>query len=154
MKRRLFFPLLFMVFFSCKNENDTTVVEKVSVSSEDEKRSVEEAIEKMKRVLIDPTEENLNDLIHPDLTYGHSLGKIEDAAEFKRVLLTSENDYKSYESSEEVVQVEGATAWSRHIMDAVVGVGEEDLTPHLNVLTIWVKVDGNWKLFARQAVKI
>jgi hypothetical protein len=39
-------------------------------------------------------------------------------------------------------------------MDAEVVIPTETLNVHLNVLTVWVKVNGEWILYARQAVKV
>lgn len=117
--------------------------------------AVETAVTSLISALIEPTEENLKAISHPDLTYGHSGGKIEDQAAFLEALLTKTNDYKTYETSDQFVKVVGNTAWVRHVMDAEIDiVPTETLNVHLNVLTTWIKVDGKWILFARQAVKV
>ncbi len=150
MKNLLLLFSICLLMFSCNSKSE----DKKEGSATDDLAAVNAAIDQMKNCLLEPTEQNLKELTSPNLTYGHSAGKIEDQAEFIRVLVTGENDYKAFEASEQVIKIEGNTAWVRHIMDATVGVAGEDLKPHLNVLTVWVKSDGKWKLLARQAVKV
>lgn len=150
------FVLTLTFCWACNTSPETS--EQTSDNS-NETDAVNQAVETLRLALIDPTSENLAAIALPELTYGHSTGTIEDYATFSDVLLTGKNDYKNYDISEQVVTVVGQTAWVRHIMDATVGIINEDGTPgevvpHLNVLTVWVNRDGVWKLLARQAVKV
>lgn len=159
MKKVLLVVLATSCFWACQPSSETTNETASSTESIDETAAVNAAVETLRVALIDPTSENLAAIALPELTYGHSTGTIEDYATFSDVLLTGKNDYKNYDISEQVVTVVGQTAWVRHIMDATVGIINEDGTPgevvpHLNVLTVWVKKDGVWKLLARQAVKV
>jgi hypothetical protein len=155
MKKISVFIFLALFASACQTEKEeiiTTVAEAVDPAAE--KTAVEEAMTTLVSALLEPTEENLKAISHPDLTYGHSSGTIEDQAAFMDVLLSGRNDYKTYEISNQDVKVARNTAWIRHIMDAEIVVPTETLNVHLNVLTTWIKVDGKWILFARQAVKI
>jgi hypothetical protein len=155
MKKISVFIFLALFASACQTEKEeiiTTVEEAVDPAVE--VAAVEEAVTTLISALIEPTEENLKAISHPDLTYGHSSGTIEDQAAFMDALLSGRNDYKTYEASNQEVKVAGNTAWIRHIMDAEIVVPTETLNVHLNVLTTWIKVDGKWILFARQAVKV
>ncbi|UBM58148.1 nuclear transport factor 2 family protein [Marinilongibacter aquaticus] len=115
--------------------------------------SVEEAVEKLKVSLLEPTQENLAAIVLPDVTYGHSDGRVENWDAFSRVLLSGANDYKTVQISDQEVEMHGNAAWVRHTMDAQIGLAQGDIDVHLRVLMVWIKADGEWKLFARQAVK-
>ena len=159
MKRKSLLLFIASCFWACQPTADSANETTMSMESTDEISAVNAAVETLRMALIDPTSEKLAAIALPELTYGHSTGTIEDYATFSDVLLTGKNDYKNYDISEQVVIVVGQTAWVRHIMDATVGIINEDGTPgevvpHLNVLTVWVKKDGAWKLLARQAVKV
>jgi hypothetical protein len=154
MNKNIAFVFLALFAFSCQTEKDKTTTTSEAIPPELEIAAVAEAVNTLKERLIEPTEENLKAISHPDLTYGHSTGTIEDQAAFAEALLSGNNDYRSYDISEQVIKLEGNTAWVRHIMDAEVVIPTETLNVHLNVLTVWVKKDGKWILFARQAVKV
>lgn len=155
MKKISVFTLLALFVFSCQTEKEeiiTTVAEAVDPAAE--KTAVEEAMTTLVSALLEPTEENLKAISHPDLTYGHSTGKIEDQTAFMDALLSGNSDYKTYNTSDQMVKLVGNTAWVRHIMDSEIVIPTETLNVHLNVLTTWIKVNGKWILFARQAVKV
>jgi hypothetical protein len=151
MNKNIAFIMIALFAFSCKTKDE---VKTKIINPEEEIAAIELAINTLKDNLIEPTEENLKAISHPDLTYGHSTGTIEDQAAFMDALLSGNNDYKTYEISDQVIKLEGSTAWVRHTMDAEVVIPTETLNVHLNVLTVWVKVNGEWILYARQAVKV
>jgi ketosteroid isomerase-like protein len=112
------------------------------------------AIEAFRKALIDPTKANLDNLTMNDLTYGHSSGLIQDKAAFEQALLSGASDFVSIDLSQQTMHVVGNTAWVRHIFSAVTNDGGKPGEAHLSVLTVWMKQKGQWKLLARQAVKV
>lgn len=115
---------------------------------------VEKAVETMKQALLDGKKESLEAIAHENLTYGHSSGLIEDKAAFVEALVTKKSDFTSITLSEQVIKVTGNTATVRH---KLTGENVNNGTPgkiNLAVLLVFVKEKGEWKLLARQAVKI
>lgn len=88
------------------------------------------------------------------LSYGHSNGRVENKTEFVEALASKQSDFVSINISNQVVSVSENNAVVRHRLDAVTldkGVAGE---AHLNVMLVFRKEKGAWKLLARQAAKI
>jgi hypothetical protein len=111
-------------------------------------------VESFRKALIDPDKGSLDRLTMNELTYGHSSGLIQDKAAFEQALLSGSSDFVSIDLSDQTISVVGNTAWVRHTLSAVTNDGGKPGTTHLSVLLIWMKQKGQWKLLARQAVKV
>jgi hypothetical protein len=112
------------------------------------------AIEAFRKALIDPTKADLDKLTMNELTYGHSSGMIQDKAAFEQALLSGASDFVSIDLTQQTMHVVGNTAWVRHNLSAITNDGGKPGEAHLSVLTVWMKQKGQWKLLARQAVKV
>lgn len=112
------------------------------------------AVESLRKALIDPTKTELDKLTMNELSYGHSSGLIQDKAEFEEALLSGASDFVSIDLTDQTFKIVGNTAWVRHTLSAVTNDGGKPGEAHLKVLLIWVKQKGQWRLLARQAVKI
>lgn len=117
-------------------------------------KAVAEAVEKLRKAMIDPTEASLNTLVSDKLSYGHSGGKVEDKAEFIRALVSNDSDFKTIDLTEQTIEIVDNTALVRHKLSAETANKGVASSAHLAVLLVWVKQKGDWKLLARQAVKI
>ena len=148
--KKFLFLFLGLNILACQGTKEE---EKKPVKADDEIAAIALAVETLKNTILNPTQSSLLAVTHPDMTYGHSSGTIEDRVEFMEVLLSGKNDYKAFEISEQTIKVSGETAWVRHIMDATIDIPESSVEVRLDVLTTWVKMDGDWILFARQAFK-
>jgi ketosteroid isomerase-like protein len=104
--------------------------------------------------MIDGDRNLLDKITAPDLSYGHSNGKVEDKATFVQVLASGENDFVTMDISNQTIKVVGNTAIVRHNFFAKTNNGGNPATTKLGVLLIWQKQDGKWKLLARQAFKL
>src|SRR5580704_6152634 len=112
------------------------------------------AVEALRKALIDPDKATLDKLTMDELSYGHSSGLIQDKAAFEEALLSGASDFVSIELSDQTLKVVGNTAWVRHKLSAMTNDGGKPGEAHLSVLLIWMKQKGQWRLLARQAVKI
>lgn len=121
--------------------------------SADEKQ-VAAAVENFRKALIDPTKENLNALTAPELSYGHSSGKMEDKATFIESLVSKLFDFVTVELSQQSIKIVGNTAIVRHNLMGETNDGGKPGTAKIGVLQIWQKQQGKWKLLARQAYKL
>jgi hypothetical protein len=115
---------------------------------------LKQAVEALRKALIDPTKAALDKLTMDELSYGHSSGLIQDKAAFEQALLSGASDFVSIDLSDQTMKVVGNTAWVRHTLSAVTNDGGKPGEAHLSVLLVWMKQKGQWRLLARQAVKV
>lgn len=121
--------------------------------SKDE-QAVAAAVEALRKAMIDPDKAALDALVLDELTYGHSNGNIQDKAAFEEALLNKSSDFVTIDLTQQTIKVAGNTAWVRHILTATTNDGGKPGNAHISVLLVWVKQKGQWRLLARQAVKI
>lgn len=119
-----------------------------------QKKTVEESVEALTRLMITPEKDGLEAIAHPSLTYGHSNGKLENKAQFMDQLLSKRSDFRKIDLSEQTMEQAGNTAIVRHILEADTFDGGKPGHVKLKILLVWVKEKKSWKLLARQAVKI
>ena len=117
-------------------------------------QAVAQAVEKLRNAMIDPTDATLQALVSDKLSYGHSGGKLEDKAEFIRALVSGESDFKTIDLTEQTITLVDNTALVRHKLSAETANKGVTGTAHLAVLLVWIYQNKEWKLLARQAVKI
>ncbi len=115
---------------------------------------VADTMETLRKAMIDPDKAVLEKITHEDLSYGHSSGLIETKAMFIEALTSNNSDFKTMDLTEQTVKVVGKTAIVRHKLMAETANKGVAATTKLNVLLIFTKVKGEWKLLARQAAKI
>jgi Domain of unknown function (DUF4440) len=119
-----------------------------------EENKVSEAVETLRKAMIDPDKAVLEKIIHQDLSYGHSSGSLETKAMFIESLISNNSDFKTIDLTEQTVKIVEKTAIVRHKLFAETANKGVASTTKLNVLLIFTKVKGEWKLLARQAAKI
>ncbi|GAB2577181.1 hypothetical protein GCM10027190_28660 [Spirosoma areae] len=106
-------------------------------------------------LMIDPDKGKLEALAADELSYGHSAGKIEDKKAFVDAFVSGSSDFNVINLTEQTITIVDNTALVRHkLMAETQDKGKEPGQVKLSVLLVWVKQKGNWKLLARQAVKI
>jgi ketosteroid isomerase-like protein len=111
-------------------------------------------VETLRKAMVDPTKETLSKLTAEELSYGHSSGKIQDKAQFIEALTSNASDFVSIELTEQTIKLAGNVAIVRHTLSANTNDGGKPGTVKLHILTVWQKQRGQWKLLARQAVKL
>ncbi|MEP7277612.1 MAG: nuclear transport factor 2 family protein [Bacteroidota bacterium] len=121
--------------------------------SSDEK-AVATAVENLRKAMVDPTKAALVNLTVPELSYGHSTGKIEDQAEFVKALVSGASDFVTISLSDQSIKIKGNTAIVRHVFNATSNDGGKPGVVKISILMVWIKQNKEWKLLARQAVKI
>jgi hypothetical protein len=119
-----------------------------------EEMKVAEAVATLRKALIDPDKAVLEKIVHEGLSYGHSSGLIETKAMFMEALLSNNSDFKTMDLTEQTIKVVGKNAIVRHKLFTETANKGVASTTKLNVLLIFTKVKGEWKLLARQAAKI
>lgn len=119
-----------------------------------EASKVAAAVEVLRQAMISAEPKSLKNITSPELSYGHSGGKVEDQAAFIDQLVSGRSDFTEISLSDQSITVVGNTATVRHKLSAATNDdGKGPGAVHLSVLLVWVKQNGDWKLLARQAVK-
>jgi len=98
----------------------------------------------------------LEGLMADKVTYGHSSAKIENRPEMISGAVHGPATYKNFMMDSATVFFEGKNvAVVRHVLKATSVDPQGKESPlHLNVLQVWVIQNKQWKLMARQAVKL
>ncbi len=118
------------------------------------KKTIEETVEKMRKLMLDPDSVAMSALASPKLTFGHSSGKVQNKQEFLHSFLSGETDFTSLEFTDQTVIVSGSTAIVRHTLTGGTNdKGKAPGTAKLLIMLVWQKVKGEWVLLGRQAVK-
>jgi ketosteroid isomerase-like protein len=125
----------------------------VMAQSKDEK-AVAAAIETLKKAMIDGDRTALTDIADEHLTYGHSSGKVENKTEFVESIASGKSDFVKIDLTEQTISVDKDVALVRHTLNADIKDGGVPNTIKLKILLVFHKEKGQWKLVARQAVKL
>jgi ketosteroid isomerase-like protein len=127
----------------------------VTIAQTKEEKAVIAAVETMRKAMVDADKATLEKIADNKLTYGHSGGKIEDKATFVENIVNGNSDFVDIELTDQTLTVAGQTAIVRHKLFAhTKDKGKEPGTVTLYILLVWHKTQGQWKLLARQAVKV
>lgn len=136
--------LTFLASFSIKNTAQTKA-----------EKAVAEAVETLRKAMVDSDGKSLTAIAAEELSYGHSSGTIEDKAKFVQAFTSGQTDFVKIDLSEQTIKVSGKIAIVRHnLFGETKNAGKDPGTIKIHIMTIWRKQSGGWKLLARQAVKI
>ncbi|KQU88078.1 hypothetical protein ASC78_25440 [Variovorax sp. Root318D1] len=117
--------------------------------------AVAAAAERLRIAMIDPTPGALGALVAEDLSYGHSGGRVDTKASFIGDLVAGKSDFVAITITDQTVKVvDSQTAIVRHTLAADTLDSGKPGKVALKILGIWQKQGGDWKLLARQAVRI
>jgi ketosteroid isomerase-like protein len=123
-------------------------------AAESPERAVLAALQTWRQAMLTKDAAAFDKVFHPELSYGHSIGLIENKQQATDHVLKSTTVYKAVDLSETKVQVRGDTAlmtgkmhYEKHPKGAPV------LHQHLVVLSVWVKTPRGWQMIARQSTE-
>lgn len=117
--------------------------------------AVAEATTALTKAMVDGDRRMLEKLAADQLSYGHSGGHIDDKKEFVEKIASGNSDFISIDLTEQTISISGKTAIVRHILTGKThDKGKDPANIHLRIILVWQKQAGQWKLLARQAVKI
>lgn len=119
-----------------------------------QKAEVEDAVNKLTKLMVTPDSLVLDKMILNNLSYGHSSGKIQTKQEFMHSLLSGESDFVDINLTDQTVTVQNKTALVRHTLNAKTNDKNVPGNVKLYILLIWSKEKTGWKLLGRQAVKV
>ena len=124
----------------------------LNAQSKDE-TAVANAVEQLRKAMIDGNKSELENIVLDKLSYGHSSGYVEDKTEFVDKIVSGKSDFVTIGLKDQTIRVNGKTAVVRHKLDATTLDNGKPGEVHLSVLLIFQKENKQWKLLARQAVK-
>lgn len=124
-----------------------------SAFSQEKKQEVEQAINSLRQAMLDGDSVKLDQLTDSELTYGHSLGRLENKKQFIHALASGESDFETMDITDQTIIIKNKTAIVRH--NVVANIKEKGTvnTVKLAIMLVLVKADKHWKLLARQAVR-
>lgn len=142
--KKLFFLFLFAAVYTssfAQNAKEEAVWQRVGVLTD--------AVFGKKDSLV------LVDLVSSKVTYGHSTGLIENKATMIKNAVGNKGSYKNVELERISISVDDKAAVLRHNLRGVsVDAAGAESPLNIQILQVWKKEKGKWRLWARQAVKI
>lgn len=116
--------------------------------------AVTQAVEALRKGLLEPDKAKLEQVTAAQLSYGHSDGRVETKEQFIDAVMTRKQVVKSLAFPELKVAVVGNAAVARHIYLSDSERDGKATTTRIGALQIWQKQDGGWKLLARQGFRL
>ena len=130
------------------------VVSLFSFAQSNKEKKVADAVEQLRRAMIDGDKTTLEKLVDEKLSYGHSGGHIDDKKEFVQKLTTGQSDFVTMDLTEQTISISGKVAIVRHILSAKTNDNGKPGEVHLKIMLVWQKHKKSWILLARQAIKL
>lgn len=124
------------------------------IKNENAENAVAIAVESLRKLMIDPIKKELEALVADELHYGHSDGDLEDKATFIETLLSKKSDFLSITLSQQTINMYEDTAVVRHLLKAATYDDQVSRNIQLLILSVWHLQNNQWKIVARQAVKL
>ncbi len=114
-------------------------------------KEVTAAMESLKQAMIHKDGTTLDKLLSDDLTYSHSAGQLESKSEFIKAIVSGKSIVERLDFTGTVVRIYGNVALVRGGVDLY---HSQTNIVNMNILHVWVKGPGGWKMVARQATKL
>ena len=116
--------------------------------------AVADAVETLRKGLLDKDKAKLDQVAAPQISYGHSDGRVETKDQFITAVMARKAVVKSLEFPELKVAVVGNNAIARHIYLSESELDGKVTNTRIGALQVWQKQDGAWKLLARQGFRL
>lgn len=141
MKKNILIFLLFISYAAANAQNKNEM-------------AVANAVEQLRKAMVDADSVMLHKLTSSQLSYGHSSGYVEGKTEFIQKIISGKSDFVSIELKEQTISVSHKTAIVRHLLNAITNDNGKPGEVHLKIMLVFQKEKGQWKMLARQAVKV
>ncbi|GAB2971339.1 nuclear transport factor 2 family protein [Mucilaginibacter puniceus] len=119
-----------------------------------DEKAVAEAGNQLNQGLINRDIKLLDDLVLPELSYGHSSGNVETKAAFLEAVAKGPVRYLAINISNQTIQVTGDNAVTRHTQDLDLVNNGTPTKLKIGNMLIWKKINNKWKLLAKQGFKL
>jgi hypothetical protein len=131
-----------------------TLIGSVSFAQPADEKEIAGLVESLRKLMLNPDQTALEELASEDLSYGHSTGLMEDKAAFVDALVKGKTKFTSLTLSNQSIKIVGDLAIVRHRLTGDTFNNNVAGKVDIIILLIWQKQKGQWKLLARQGVKI
>ena len=126
----------------------------INAQNDDQKAQVTMKMLSLKNALLAKDSVSLSSLLADDVTYVHSTGNVQTKSQLIRDVMSGVQDYKSIEPSDMQVRIYDNTGVVTLKLKVNVINGGKPLDLNMYVTLTWVKMNGDWKLVARQSVRV
>ena len=117
--------------------------------------SLKQAMSGLDNALVNKDEKALMQLLHPDVSYGHSNGWVQSKNDIINDLKSGKLLYNKIENNSVVlVAINNDCATVRTNTNAEGSISGTTFQLKLHVLQVWIKAKNGWQLWARQSTKI
>jgi Domain of unknown function (DUF4440) len=115
---------------------------------------LERSVEALRRALVDGDGDALTKLVHDQMTYSHSDGRVWTKHDLLQNI-AGKKRYLSIAVSNQTVEIVKPTGIVRHTYDVVNNLGDGKTgSSHIAVLMCWVRSDNGWQLLARSGTTL
>lgn len=152
MKKVLSIICFFLVVsegFSQQSKDDMASKQAIDMA----KMQVTMSMQELRAALLNKDSVQLERLLSDDVTYGHSNGWNQSKSELIRSVMSGEQDYQKLEPKAMNIRIHGSTAVVNFESLVALKLRGEPMEMSLDILLVWVKVNNQWKLIARQSAK-
>ncbi len=115
---------------------------------------LKDAVAKLDKALIAKDTVVLKQLLHNDVTYGHSNGWVETKADVIKDLVTGKLAYNKIETKSIKWTITNNVATMRNSSEISYELEGKPGELHLHVVQVWLKTNKGWQLLTRQSTKI
>jgi len=119
-----------------------------------DEKAVSETMEKLRQAMLSADTNTLYRLTAKELTYGHSVGLVENQKEFVDEYITGKTIFTTLNFANQTIGFSGNIAMVRNHLTADTNNNHVAGKVDLWALWIWQKQGGDWKLIARQGYRI
>jgi len=116
--------------------------------------AVTQSVETLRQGILQADKSKLEQVAAPQISYGHSDGRVETKEQFINGVMTRKQVVKSLAFPDLKLSVVGNAAIVRHIYLAESELDGKATTTKIGALQVWQKQDGTWKLLARQGFRL
>jgi len=115
---------------------------------------LKDAVAKLDKALIAKDTNVLKQLLHKDLSYGHSNGWVETKADVIKDLVNGKLAYNKINTNNTTWTITNTVATMRNSSDINFELDGKPGELHLHVFQVWLKTNKGWQLLARQSTKL
>ena len=115
---------------------------------------LKEAVIKLDKALIAKDTAVLKQLLHKDLSYGHSNGWVETRGDVIKDLVSGKLAYSKIDAKNIKWSITNIVATMRNSSDINYELDGKPGELHLHVLQVWLKTNKGWQLLTRQSTKL
>jgi hypothetical protein len=126
----------------------------VTAAQSGDEAAVAQAVEAFRNALLKADRSQFEALCADQLSYGHSAGRVENKAQFIDAATSGRSTWKFITLTDQTSQIVGNNAIVRHTLTGETERDGKTNPVKIGVLMVWQKQDGDWKLLARQAVRL